>query len=70
MAVSIGVKIDGIDRIHYEAQTGVVVGSDFLSKERFRQWFEELLGQKNSKEYGLFAAALEQEINRMNSIGE
>lgn len=70
MAGSISVKVDGLQRINYQAQTGVIIGDEFLTREKFKLWFEELLGAKDSVEYSLFAKELDAELRRMSALGE
>ena len=64
------VKVDGINEITYEAQSGVAVGKNFLNKQQFRQWFEELLGAKNTQEYIEFANILEANVKKLTTIHE
>lgn len=70
MGSMISVKVDGLDRIKYEAQTGVVVGKNFLSKSEFRKWFEELLNAKDSQEYMAFATSLESNMKKIMGAGD
>lgn len=68
--VGLSVKVDGLDRINYQTQTGVIIGDSFLTKEKFRKWFEELLGASDSEEYAKFAEEMDKEIKKIKDRAE
>ena len=69
MAAQLDLKVEGVD-VTYLAEQGIVIGDNFLSKDNFRQWFEELLNAKESKEYSDLAKALEKNVKKITSAND
>jgi hypothetical protein len=57
------VKLPDLSRINYSQEVGVVIGDSFLTKERFKSWFNELLNAYNTTEYIEFARSLKAAVN-------